>query len=457
MLNISRKRVNEDVINKYNLQSLSTLSTPRTGIRFARMMRILGTILLITLILPWQQNIPGTGNVTAFGPTDRPQNIQNAIPGRIEKWYVNEGDLVQAGDTILVLSEIKDEYLDPLVLERTQEQIVAKNSGIDGYESKVVALNQQIVALQEGLQLSLQKARNKVDQARMKVISDSTDLLAQRTNFQIAQTRLERFESGYRDGLFSLTDLETRRLKLQEDQAKVVAQENKLGISRQELINARIELSSLQAEYQDKIAKATSDRSSALSSVAEAQAELSKLSNKYSSIEQRQDRYVVRAPQAGYVVRTLKAGIGENIKEGEPVATLQPQNPDRAVELYIRATDVPLVTQGREVRLEFDGWPALQFSGWPGAAIGTFGGVVEVIDQVNSPNGLYRLLVRPTEKEPWPEVIRLGSGVYGWVMLSDVPVWYEIWRQLNGFPPDLNQKQIDKMSAGPKDEGKDEK
>jgi multidrug resistance efflux pump len=418
------------------------------------MMLIICIILLVTLFLPWQQNIRGTGSVTAFSPTDRPQNIQNAIPGRIEQWFVNEGDLVQAGDTLLMLSEVKDEYLDPQVLARTQEQIVAKGAGISGYEAKLEAQDQQIEALRSGLQLSLQKARNKVDQGRLKVASDSTDLVAQRTNFQIAQSRLERYELGYRDGLFSLTDLETRRLKLQEDQAKVISQENKLAISRQELINARLELGSLQAEYQDKISKAISERSSAVSSLAEAQSELSKLNNKFSSIEERQDRYVVRAPQRGYVVRTMKAGIGENIKEGETIATLQPHNPERAVELYIRATDVPLVTIGREVRLEFDGWPALQFAGWPNASIGTFGGIVEVVDQVSSPTGQYRMLVRPKTGEDWPEVIRIGSGVYGWVMLNNVPVWYELWRQLNGFPPDLNQKQLDKISAPPQEEGK---
>lgn len=454
MLNISRQRVNDEVIQKYNLQALSTLSTPRTGVRFARMMWVIMIIVLVTLFLPWQQNIRGTGNVTAFSPTDRPQNIQNVIPGRIEKWYVDEGDLVQAGDTILTLSEIKDEYLDPQVLSRTQEQIEAKRSAITSYEAKVAALDQQVEALRSGLQLSLQKARNKVDQARLKVANDSTDLVAQRTNYQIAQSRLQRYEVGYKDGLFSLTDLETRRLKLQEDYAKLISQENKLGIARQELINSRIELGSLQAEYQDKISKAISDRSTALSSLADAQSELSKLANKFSSIEERQDRYIVKAPQAGYVVRTLKAGIGETIKEGESVATLQPQNPYRAVELYIRPTDVALVSIGREVRLEFDGWPALQFAGWPDASIGTFGGIVQVVDQVNSANGQYRLLVSPKPGEQWPQAIRIGSGVYGWVMLNDVPVWYEIWRQLNGFPPDLNQNHLDKITASPKDEAK---
>jgi multidrug efflux pump subunit AcrA (membrane-fusion protein) len=438
MINVSKKSVEKEILERYKLNSLATISTPRVGRVFTRWVQVIVVILLTVLFLPWQQNISGVGRITAFNLTDRPQEIQSFIAGRIERWYVNEGDLVKAGDTLLLISEIKDDYLDPEVLLRTNEQILAKQDGIGGYNAKITALNSQIEALNQGLRFSLQKARNKVLQSQNKVVMDSTDLIALQKNYEITVDRLERFESGHKQGLFSLTDLETRRLKLQEESAKVVSQQNKLAISRQDLINARIELNSLNAEYQDKIAKAMSDRSSAVSNRAEGEAELSKLKNKYSSIEVRQKQYYVLAPQDGYLVKAAKEGIGETIKEGENIATLQPTNPEVAVELYIRPMDVPLVSKGREVRLEFDGWPALQFSGWPGMSIGTFGGTVFVVDQVNSVNGRNRLLIKPKAGEEWPEVIRMGSGVYGWVMLNDVPVWYEIWRQLNGFPPDLS-------------------
>ncbi len=404
-------------------------------------------ILFIIMFLPWQQNISGTGGVTALSPEDRPQTVQNIVGGRIEAWYVQEGDFVKAGDTLAVLSEAKDEYIDPQIMMRLQEQTQAKREGIDGYQAKINALANQLAALREGLDFSLQKARNKFAQARLKVVSDSTDFVAVRTNYEITKNRLARYEEGFKSGLFSLTDLESRRLKVQEESAKVVSQENKLNIARQELINTRIELNSLRAEYQEKIAKATSDRSSAQSSLAEAEAELSKLQNKSASVEIRQGNYIIRAPQSGYVVRAMKAGIGENIKDGETIATLQPANPSIAVELYVNPMDVPLITPGREVRLEFDGWPALQFSGWPGVSVGTFGGTVAVIDRVGSANGKFRLLVKPKAGEPWPAAIRQGSGVYGWVMLSNVSVGYEIWRQLNGFPPDLKQGEIDKITS----------
>lgn len=439
MLNLSKQRVNTPAI-EHEVNSLHTLHSPKTARVVYRWILGIFMVLLLVMFLPWQQNINGKGYVTALTPQDRPQNVQNAVAGQIQHWNVREGDFVKKGDTLLIISEIKDDYFDPQVLVRTQEQIQAKQDAINAYQAKIQATDNQIAALRQGLQLSLEKARNKLIQAGLKVRSDSADLVAVNRNFQIAKERLDRGESMYKDGTISLTDLETRRLKFQEDQAKVVSQSQKLGISRNELINARIELSSVEAEYQKDIAKSFSDRSSALSSLADGESELSKLRNKYENIRIRRDQYVVHAPQDGYVIKTLKAGLGETIKEGESIATLQPSQPELAVELYVKAMDLSLIAPGRHVRLEFDGWPALQFSGWPGTSVGTFGGTVAIIDRVNSKNGEYRLLIKPdpqgNENEIWPEQLRIGSGVNGFVMLKDVPIWWEIWRQLNGFPPD---------------------
>ncbi len=453
MLNLSPQRVNVQVGEHFPIHSLDKLGTPRNARRLSLwlLLALLGFILI--LFLPWQQNVSGTGTLTALDPQDRPQEVQNVIAGRIERWYVREGDLVQRGDTILVLSEIKDEYFDPDLPQRLREQVQGKTEAITGYQQKVQALDNTIGALQNGLVLSLQKARNKVLQARAKVAADSVDFLNEQQQFDIANLRFARFEEGHREGLFSLTDLETRKLTLQSGQTKVVSARNKLEVSRQELTNSRIELSSIEAEYRKEIAKTQSDRSSALSARADGAVELSKLRNKAASVAVRRENYVLRAPQTGYVVRAAKAGIGETIKEGEPVATLQPASPRRAVELYVSATDLPLIEAGKPVRVRFDGWPALQFSGWPQVSVGTFGGTVRIIDRVANAEGKYRILVSPdgNPREQWPEALRLGSGVYGWVMLNNVKIWYEIWRRINAFPPDLQKSP---GSVGGKEEKK---
>jgi multidrug efflux pump subunit AcrA (membrane-fusion protein) len=441
MLNLSNQNVAEEVWERTARQSRPALLRFAAARRLTRVLLVAGLAFLIILFLPWRQTISGSGTVTALTPEDRPQNVQNQIAGRIEHWNVREGELVHKGDTLLMLSEIKDEYFDPNLPERLGEQLTAKRGNVAANVAKVAATDQQLAALQTTLTVQLESARNKVEQAENYLSSERADLVAINNAYQTAQTRLARYEDGYKSGLFSLTDIETRRLKLQEDLAKVTSQRNKVASSQQGLANARIELTNLRAKYAQDRAKTLSDRSSAVSSRSSSEGEVASLRNKISNVVVRQSLYVVRAPQTGYIVRALKAGIGETIKEGESIATLQPESPLLAAELYVRAMDVPLIQRGRTVRLQFEGWPAIQFSGWPSAAVGTFGGVVSVIDVVSTGTGKYRLLVRAAHPQaqarPWPHQLRIGSGVQGWVILDSVPVWYEIWRQLNGFPPTL--------------------
>ncbi|MBU6119833.1 HlyD family secretion protein [Hymenobacter siberiensis] len=442
MLNLSNQHVPEEVWEKVPRQSRPELLRTNGSRRLSRILLVVGILFLIALFLPWRQTIYGAGSLTALTPQDRPQNVQNQIAGRIEHWNVREGQLVRKGDTLLTISEIKDEYFDPNLPERLSEQLAAKRGNVAANTAKINATNQQLAALRTTLEVQLSSARNRVEQAENTLASDRADLVAVQNFYQTSQARLVRYEDGYKNGLFSLTDIETRRLKLQEDLAKVTAQRNKLASSQQSLANASIELSNLRAKYGQDLAKTMSDRSSAVSSQASSEGEVAALRNKIGNVMVRRGLYVVRAPQTGYIVRALKAGIGETIKEGESIATLQPDSPLLAAEMYVRAMDVPLIQHGRQVRLQFDGWPAIQFSGWPSAAVGTFGGLVSVIDVVSSGGGKYRLLVRPAQPQAgdkrWPRQLRLGSGVQGWVILDSVPVWYEIWRQLNGFPPTLD-------------------
>ena len=135
----------------------------------------------------------------------------------------------------------------------------------------------------------------------------------------------------------------------------------------------------------------------------------------------------------------MKPGIGETVKEGEAIVSIVPLDVQLAAEIYIRPVDLPLVKKGQTLRLEFDGWPAIIFgSGWPAASFGTFGGQVYAVENNISKNGLYRVLIEEEDSilEPWPEPLRVGSGVKAFALLNDVPVWYELWRQLNGFPPE---------------------
>ncbi len=420
------------------LYTLKTLKTPSAGKVLAKWLMGLGALFILSLFLPWQQNIRGKGEVTAFSPKNRPQAIESAIAGRISTWHIVEGQYINAGDTILTLSEIKDKYFDPALLSRLEEQVEAKERSILSYQAKADALKKQVSALNEVASVKLKQAKNKYTQTKLKVASDSIDFEAEKVRFSNMENQFKRNKVLYEAGNIALTKFQEIESKFQEAKMKVVSAENKWLETKTELINVAVNITGTEADYQDKISKAESDLNATLSQIYEAKASLSKLRNEYANMQIRNNQYQIVAPQSGYLVKAIKAGIGETIKEGEAVATIMPANPDMAVELYVQAMDVAFLSVGREARIEFDGWPALQFSGWPSVSVGTFGGVVKVIDRVNSKAGQFRVLIVPGKNdEDWPEQIRLGSGAKGWIMLDDVPIWYEIWRQLNGFPPSL--------------------
>ena len=453
MLHLSENSI-EKKIKSDRLYSTGLLNTPKRFGIIRKWMTGTALVILGCLFLPWQQNIQGYGKVTPFMPADRPQIIPSVIAGRIDKWVAAEGQFVNRGDTILVLTEIKEKFMDPKLLARTDEQIISKQDAIASKREKIQALQKQVVAIKSGLKFKLAQSTNKVQQMRYKVAGEKAELEAAKVNQRLADDQYKRLESLYKQGLASLTELQNRTNKTQEAQAKLIAAENKYNTAQNELINAEIELNSVEADYLDKISKAESILNETAAELFESQADVSKMQIEYSNIEQRSRYYVVRAPQDGYLVRASKAGIGEQLNEGEQVATIMPSSARLAVELYVKAVDLPLLYKDCKVRVQFDGWPALVFSGWSRVSVGTFGGTVAVIDRVNSPNGLFRILVIPDpDDEPWPELVRAGSGAYGWAMLNNVPLGYELWRQFNSFPPDM-VKDLELMNASKADQKK---
>jgi len=421
VLPVDRSDVGFDPDSLYSARLLNASPSHRAFVRW-----VLGilAVMIVILFLPWQQNVRGDGEVTALRPQDRPQTVPTLIAGRIEAWNVAEGQYVAKGTRLVEISEVDEKFLDPALVERLAEQVDGKIASLSGKAAKVRALDSLISALERNGVLSLEQARNNV-------LGHEAALGAATADSAVEQARFERRARLFADGLSTRTEFEANQLKVQQANAKLVE-------ARQKLDNARLEVRSVEADYGEKIAKARSDRDATRSEIGEAQSEVAKLRSQHASMQIRNEMYHIDAPQDGYIVQALKTGVGETVKEGEALLTIAPARPDQAVVLYVKAMDVPLLKTGRKVRLLFDGWPALQFSGWPSVSVGTFGGVIKVIDAVEGGQGKFRVLVIPDSTEQvWPAQVRMGSGVHGWAMLDTVPVWFEIWRQLNGFPPSI--------------------
>ncbi len=413
MLNLSD---NPDFSGRF--YSLRAIHPPRSGRIIARWLLLIVVMFICVLFLPWQQNVRGSGQVTSLGPENRPQTIESVIAGRISQWAIREGQFVNKGDTIATLTEVNEKYFDPNLLIRIGEQLNAKEGSRLSKLEKIRALQRQIEALKDGVKVKTTQAQAKLG--------------AEKVRLEYTENQFQRNKKLLDAGNIPLT-------KFQEI-------EYKYRSALAEFQNAQSELERLRAEYEDKISKSESELSQTKAELFETEADLVKIRNEATNVSMRNAQYQILAPQSGIVVKAMATGIGQTLRAGDAVCTIMPQTKDMAVEMYVRAMDVPLLSKGRKVRIQFDGWPALQFSGWPSVSVGTFGGKVEVIDVVNSKPGMFRILVVPdSASEPWPQQLRNGSGTKGWVMLEDVPVWYELWRQLNGFPPSLYEQNLDSV------------
>lgn len=450
MLNISDND-KEVLINPDEYLAFQKIYKAKAGMKMIRFFIIVVFIGFLLLFMPWTQTIEGYGKLTALFPNQKPQNINAIVGGRIIEWYVREGQSVKKGDTLVHLAEVKDAYWDPALLERTRQQLQAKEASLVAYDNKIKFYDNQINMIGQGLRLKLEQAENKVKQAYMKVASDSADLKAVELDAQVALERLKRQEQLFKQGIVSLNDFETRKLKYQETQAKAVSQANKLMQSKNELQNAIIELDALRAQYNKDLFKAESEKQSAISDRLQAQAEIAKLKNQLTNYELRQANYYILAPQDGYISELNKTGIGEIIKEGETLLTILPSDYQPAIEMFVSAYDIPLIVENAKVRIMFDGWPAFVFSGWPNASFGTFGGKIFTYDQIVNKDGKFRVLVVPdSSDQPWPKALKVGSGALTWTMLNDVPIWWELWRIFNGFPPNFYDESSQQLKDAKK-------
>lgn len=431
MLNISKNSIKTQVAPEI-LTTFEETSMNKTTKSFGRWTLALTISILVLIFLPWTQNITGYGKVTNYDPAVRPQDVQSPIPGRITEWFVREGDTVHAGDTLATLAEVDASYFDPALLTRIDEELAAKRLAAASYDEKASALSDQLDALVSSLRIK----RRELD---LKVHADSADFVAAQLNKQLAYRQYLRADTLFREGIKSQYELEQRLQYWQESQAKYTNAENKWRQSQAERLR-------LEAEYSEYISKVRSERFTAISTREATLAEVAKLENRRSTVEVRQSYHTVRAPQEGVVSRIYIRGIGENISGGTPIAELFPISDDRAVEVYVRAMDMPLLREGHIGQIEFDGYPALAIGGQPGLNFGTFSGRVSVISQTPEPNGTFRVLLRPIED--WPHRLPFGTGARSFILLDEVPVWYEIWRQINGFPAEVYEPAAVDRSGG---------
>lgn len=416
-------------------------------LRTATVAKILvGGFLLLSaaaLLAPWTQNIRGRGRVIAYSPDARQQTIEATISGTISKWFVQEGTEVKKGDPIVKLSDN-----DERILERLGTQRAAIEIQRIAQAQRVETLTSRVESLRRSQRAEINAAEASVAIAKQDVAAAQQDLTAAEAELETNELNLRRQADLRKDGLASQRELELADLAARQSKAKVASARAKLRAAHNKLTQSRAALQRVTAAADAEIENAEASLRSAETEVASANSGLAKLEVDIA----RQQAQIVTAPTDGTIQRVIGRLGGEQVSRGEVLAVLVPKTQDRAVELYVDGNDAALITPGSEVRLQFEGWPAVQFAGWPSVAVGTFGGRVAFVDPTDDGKGDFRIFVVPDPKDPWPAASYLRQGVLakGWVLLNRVRLGFEIWRQFNGFPPTTEPPPMSTTNEAPK-------
>ncbi|MGE0493721.1 MAG: HlyD family secretion protein [Vulcanimicrobiota bacterium] len=415
--------------------SYQLVSVGRPALTLAAVLLVMLAGLVACLVLvPWRQTVVGKGEVTVFSPMQRPQTVDAQIKGRLQSWHVFEGELVSRGDLLCVIEDTDSKYLDPDLRLRLDNQILALENKRQAALLRLDTLESQRQNLEQASAAALPAAGEKQSQTVQKREMTRQKLLAAEQNEVTSRLNLERVEKLYAAGLRSQRDRELAEQSYVKSQTDTVALRAELDVAARDIAIAGLERQKIATEIQEEILKVRDDSLKTQESLAETDEKLEKLRNELGALAVRERLRKVLAPADGRVARLAKFGPGEAVKEGDELALIVPTTQDQAVELFFTSFDAPLVTPGSQVRLMFDGFPAVPFAAWPWAAAGTFGGTVAVVDAVDDGKSRFRVLVRPDGPWPGPDQLRVGGGATGWVMLGEVPLYYEMWRQLNAFP-----------------------
>lgn len=387
---------------------------------------------VLALVAPWQQSVTGHGRVIARAALERPQSLEAPIEGRVTQWFVHEGARVAAGDPIARLADNDPELVGRL--ERERESVRAR---VEANRLTITLTEQRIASLELAQRSAIDAARARAEMASDRERAAEQALDAARADLSAAELNHERTRGLRADGLASERARELALLAEQTARASLGRAEASLSAARREVKALRADKTRAEADTKAGVELAGVGLQTARSELAKSEQELARVEVRLA----RQGAMTIAAPRAGTVLRLLVGQGAELVKAGDPIASFVPDTDERAIELWVDGLDAPLISPGRHVRLQFEGWPAVQFVGWPSAAVGTFGGVVSFIDATDDGQGRFRVVVGPDlagpEVDRWPDprYLRQGVRANGWVLLDEVSLGFELWRQFNGFPP----------------------
>jgi multidrug efflux pump subunit AcrA (membrane-fusion protein) len=397
---------------------------------------------LVIAFVPWTQTITSTGQLSAYSPYERPQDIEAQITGRLKKWHVFEGVRVKQGELILEMDDVDPNFMSPDLLSLLEKQKVALEQSRTSALERADQLTERIKSMQNLVKAAGPSAEARVMESSNKVRAAEQRIVGAKIAMDTAELNVSRNKELAARGLASQRELELAIQAAISSQAELQGAEAMLKETQQSMKALSYGRDQINADVLQRLLDAEASRAGAIADAARAADQVANVELRLSNATQRRGAGRILAPIDGTVVRMAQVGVGETVKPGDKLLRISPTSTDKAIEMKADGIDAPLLNVGRKVKLLFYGIPAIPLPAWPDAMYGTFTGVIKVIDQVDDGKGNYRFWVVPDpEDKPWPEQthVRQGTKVMGWVILNRVPLWYELWRRFNLFPPDYQE------------------
>jgi multidrug efflux pump subunit AcrA (membrane-fusion protein) len=433
----------DDLATSTKLRSWQAVQIPDRLKFSARLaIKLLLVFALIIAFVPWTQTITATGQLSAYSPYERPQDIEAQITGRIKKWHVFEGVRVKDGELILELDDYDPQFMSPDLLRLLDQRKAALEDNRKAALDRADQLDKRIKDMQNLVKAAVPSAEARIVEAENKVREAEQKVAAAHIDVDTANLNVDRHRQLSSQGLVSQRELELAIQGAIGSKADLQGAEAALKAAQQGMKALRFGRDQISAEVLQRLLDAEASRAGAVSEAAKAADQLADTELRLSNAAQRRAASRILSPVNGTVVRMAQVGPGETVKQGDKLVRVSPASADKAVEMKADGIDAPLLNVGRKVRLLFYGIPAIPLPAWPEIMAGTYGGIIKVIDMVDDGKGNYRFWVVPDpDDRPWPEQthVRQGTKVMGWVILNRVPLWYELWRRFNLFPPDYQE------------------
>ena len=434
----------DDVAVSTKLQSWEAVQIP-DRLRFSSRLaiKLLLAFLIIIAFVPWTQTITVTGQLSAYSPFERPQWVESQITGRIKTWHIYEGVRVKQGDLIVELDDYDPNFMAPDLLVRLEERKQALDQTRKASLERADQLDKRIKEMQHLVRAAIPSAAARVVEAENKVREAVQKVEAAKIAVATAELNVDRHKQLAEQGLVSQRELELTIQAAIGTKADLQGAQAALKAAQQSMMALSYGKEQVSAEVLQRLMEAEAARDGSFAEAAKATNELADVELRLSNATQRRTAGRVYAPVDGTVVKMAQVGPGETVKQGDRLVRISPASMDKAIEMVADGIDAPLLNVGRKVRLLFYGIPAIPLPAWPEVMAGTYGGLIKVIDQVDDGKGNFRFWVVPDpDDRPWPEQshVRQGTKTMGWVILNRVPLWYELWRRFNLFPPDFQER-----------------